>query len=101
MHFLIGVDYFLVFFCRHETPTDPNDPLANQNMKDRYYGVDDPVAEKLMRRAKSMPKLETPEDRSITTLYVGGLDSIITEQDLRWEQSISILFVLHAAIPGS
>ena len=37
----------------HEMPTDPNDPLAKQNMLDRYYGVNDPVAEKIMRRAAS------------------------------------------------
>jgi len=35
---------------RHEMPTDPNDPLAKQNMKDRYYGTNDPVAEKYMKR---------------------------------------------------
>ena len=74
---------FHVLSCSHETPTDPNDPLANQNLKDRYYGVDDPVAEKLLRRAKSMPTLDRPEDKSITTLYVGGLDGVVTEQDLR------------------
>lgn len=30
-----------------------------------------------------MPSLEPPEDESIRTLYVGGLDARITEQDLR------------------
>lgn len=68
---------------RHEMPTDPNDPLANQNIKDRYYGVDDPVAEKLLKRAADMPKLTPPTDKSITTVYVGGLDANIKEQDLR------------------
>lgn len=24
---------------RHERPTDPDDPLADQNIKDRYYGL--------------------------------------------------------------
>ena len=33
-------------------PSDPNDPLSKQNIKDRYHGVNDPVAEKIMRRAK-------------------------------------------------
>ena len=64
-------------------PTDPNDPLADQNIKDRYYGVNDPVANKLMKQASTMPKLELPSDRSITTLYVGGLEGKVTEQDLR------------------
>ncbi|KAH7961339.1 hypothetical protein HPB52_008026 [Rhipicephalus sanguineus] len=50
---------------RHEKPTDPDDPLADQNIRDRYYGVNDPVADKLLRRAAAMPKLEPPEDISI------------------------------------
>ncbi|XP_070544390.1 pre-mRNA-splicing factor RBM22-like [Ptychodera flava] len=68
---------------RHEKPTDPDDPLADQNIKDRFYGVNDPVASKLLRRAATMPKLESPEDRTVTTLYVGGLGDKVTEQDLR------------------
>lgn len=68
---------------RHEKPTDPDDPLADQNIKDRYYGVNDPVADKLMRRAAAMPKLDPPEDKSITTLYVGNLGDVLTEKQLR------------------
>uniref|UniRef100_A0A8C4X1V9 Pre-mRNA-splicing factor RBM22 n=1 Tax=Eptatretus burgeri TaxID=7764 RepID=A0A8C4X1V9_EPTBU len=68
---------------RHEKPTDPDDPLADQNIKDRYYGINDPVADKLLRRAATMPRLDPPEDKSITTLYVGGLDDYISEQDIR------------------
>jgi len=49
----------------------------------RYYGINDPVAEKLMRRASAMPKLEPPEDKSITTLYVGNLGDKLTEKELR------------------
>lgn len=58
---------------RHERPSDPDDPLSEQNIRDRYYGNNDPVADKLMKRAKEMPALETPEDPLITTLYVAGL----------------------------
>ncbi|XP_013779352.1 pre-mRNA-splicing factor RBM22-like [Limulus polyphemus] len=68
---------------RHEKPTDPDDPLADQNIKDRYYGINDPVADKLLRRADTMPKLEPPEDMFITTLYVGNLGEKMTEKDLR------------------
>ncbi|XP_059472770.1 pre-mRNA-splicing factor RBM22 [Neocloeon triangulifer] len=68
---------------RHEKPTDPDDPLSDQNIKDRYYGVNDPVAEKLLKRAEAMPKLEPPDDRSITTLYVGNLSEKVTETELR------------------
>ncbi|PIK59913.1 hypothetical protein BSL78_03209 [Apostichopus japonicus] len=56
--------------------------LADQNIKDRFYGTSDPVADKLMRRAEAMPKLEPPEDKTITTLYVGGLGDKVKEMDL-------------------
>ncbi|XP_044728118.1 pre-mRNA-splicing factor RBM22 [Chrysoperla carnea] len=67
---------------RHERPTDPDDPLADQNIRDRYYGVNDPVADKLLRRAAALPALPPPEDKSITTLYIGNVGDL-TEQDLR------------------
>ncbi|KAF5727349.1 zinc finger CCCH domain-containing protein 40-like [Tripterygium wilfordii] len=66
---------------RHEMPMTGE--LSQQNIKDRYYGVNDPVALKLLGKAGEMPSLEPPEDESIRTLYVGGLDARITEQDLR------------------
>lgn len=69
---------------RHEMPTDPNDPLAKQNFKDRYHGTNDPVAEKMMKRASTMKVLETPADKSIMHLYIGGVEEpFCTEQDLR------------------
>lgn len=39
-------------------------------MQDRYYGVNDPVARKMLSRVDAMPKLEPPEDSTITTLCV-------------------------------
>ncbi|EYU26947.1 hypothetical protein MIMGU_mgv1a006442mg [Erythranthe guttata] len=66
---------------RHEMPVEGE--LSQQNIKDRYYGVNDPVAMKLLYKAGEMPSLEPPDDQSIRTLYVGGLDARITEQDLR------------------
>ncbi|XP_065568780.1 pre-mRNA-splicing factor RBM22-like [Artemia franciscana] len=67
---------------RHEKPTYPDDPLADQNIKDRFYGEVDPVADKLLRRADEMPRLDKPEDRSITTVYLSNLSGAITEKDL-------------------
>jgi pre-mRNA-splicing factor RBM22/SLT11 len=51
---------------RHEMPKTGE--LADQNIKDRYYGINDPVANKMLRRVSDLPKLETPEDTAITTL---------------------------------
>ena len=77
-------------------PTDPNDPLASQNIKDRFYGSNDPVADKLLKRAAAMPKLEPPTDRTVMTLYVGGLDGRVTEQDLRYVFSLFWMLYLES-----
>ena len=68
---------------RHERPTDPDDPLSQQNIKDRFFGINDPVAEKLLNRYNSMPKLDAPEDKAVTTIYVGNLGDSVTEADIR------------------
>ena len=68
------------FICRHEKPSDPDDPLSNQNMRDRFYGINDPVAEKLLSRYKELPQLETPEDKTVTTLYIGNVVDMDEEQ---------------------
>lgn len=65
---------------RHEMPLGGE--LADQNIKDRYYGVNDPVARKMMDRAANFNKLEPPEDTTVTTLYVGGLTPDVAEEDL-------------------
>lgn len=52
-------------------------------IKDRYYGVNESAAMKLLNKAGEMPSLEPPEDESIRTLYVGGFDKRINESDLR------------------
>eukprot|EP01018_Ginkgo_biloba_P018682 Gb_31749 [translate_table: standard] len=66
---------------RHEMPVTGE--LSQQNIKDRYYGVNDPVAAKLLNKAGEMPSLVPPEDETIKTLYVGGLDPRVTEDDLK------------------
>ena len=40
---------------RHEMPT--RGPLSEQNIKDRYYGVNDPVANKMMDRVNGMAQV--------------------------------------------
>jgi pre-mRNA-splicing factor RBM22/SLT11 len=68
---------------RHEMPTDPSDPLSKQNIQDRYFGRNDPVALKMLRRADDGPRLDPPADKSVMSLYVGGLDPSTQESDLR------------------
>lgn len=70
---------------RHEMPKDKDDPLSKQNYKDRYYGTDDPVAAKLMRRATERAEAgggggaggaTAPEasDPTATTVWLGGVE---------------------------
>ncbi|KAH9281137.1 Pre-mRNA-splicing factor RBM22 [Echinococcus granulosus] len=89
---------------RHEKPTDPDDPLSDQNLRDRYYGNDDPVAAKLLSKYRAMPKLTPPEDSTITTIYIGGVPADITEKDLRDHfyqfgelRSVSVHYKQHCA----
>merc|ERR1712232_842882 len=51
-----------------------------QNIKDRYHGINDPLAKKIISRLTN--KLEPPQDKTITTLYIGGLNNSITKQDI-------------------
>jgi len=70
---------------RHEMPSNPQDGLSRQNMRDRYYGAGDPVAAKMLARSAERragagpgrPPPEPPADRSVTTLFVGGLDGAV------------------------
>lgn len=61
--------------------------MSQQNLRDRYYGSNDPVADKLLNRAKALPKLTPPDDPSITTLFLGNLSRddrlVVTEADIR------------------
>jgi pre-mRNA-splicing factor RBM22/SLT11 len=66
---------------RHELPEGGE--LANQKLRDRFHGENDPVAAKLLRRANEDMTLKPPEDKSITTMYIGGLESGVTDRDVR------------------
>ena len=69
---------------RHELPKHAvNDPLSNQKLQDRYHGTNDPVAERMLKRAEEMPGLEPPADASVCTLYVGGLGPAVGAAELR------------------
>lgn len=62
-------------------------PLANQNIKDRYFGKNDPVALKILDRhdkqIANMAPLTPPEDLTVSTLWIGGLTEDIGEPEVR------------------
>ena len=58
----------------------------DEKIRSRYHGRDDGLANSIMARAEERmggADLKPPEDRSITTLWVGGVDESLTEGDLR------------------
>ncbi|CAG8432714.1 5696_t:CDS:2 [Diversispora eburnea] len=68
---------------RHEIPEE--NELSHQNIKDRYYGTNDPVAKKILNRLKGggNSNITPPEDKSITSLFITGVEEDISETDLR------------------
>ena len=69
---------------RHINPEDEYDPaLAKQNFKDRYYGTNDPVAEKMLRRQKKTGEMVPPSDKLIKTLWIGNVRAPVDETDIR------------------
>lgn len=61
---------------RHEMPRDRNDPMSKQNTKDRFYGTNDPVANKIIgrkRRQEQEQKSKVEEegyDMARATIYI-------------------------------
>lgn len=59
--------------------------LSDQNIKDRYFGINDPVAKKILRGFQDTKMPSAPVDKSITSLYIGGVtDDSIREKDLMY-----------------
>jgi len=85
---------------RHEMPRDRNDPLSQQNTKDRFYGTNDPVAKKMIwrrhqieegkKKTEALKDEQDGDERAIATCYIrfdtrneATLNIPITEVDLR------------------
>merc|ERR1719271_1885193 len=67
---------------RHEIPQGGE--LANQKLRDRFHGENDPLAKKIIRQGEEQgEKMQPPEDKSITTLYLGGLETGVTDKEIR------------------
>lgn len=61
---------------RHEEAVESGNHL---NIKDRFYGVNDPIAKKILTTIENSKYIKAPEDESIRTLVVSLLD----QQDLK------------------
>ncbi|CAM9576420.1 unnamed protein product [Chrysoparadoxa australica] len=67
----------------HEMPTDRDDPLAKQNIRDRFHGQNDPVAQKMLNNQRA--ELTPPADKGLCSLWVGGVksESGINQEDIK------------------
>jgi len=64
---------------------DEDDPLGKQNLKDRFMGKNDPLADKILKRITHNKEndIKPPEDITITALYVGNVTPELTESDFQ------------------
>ena len=69
----------------HMPELSANAKFRKQNIKDRYYGTNDPVAEAMLERDREKkPSWQAPEDQTIKTFYISGVDGEnVQEGDLR------------------
>lgn len=72
---------------RHEMPKDKNDPLSNQNTRGRFFGTEDPVANKIIDNMKHKQEEEAGVEKSRATIYIRlqgeGPYPDLTEMDVR------------------
>ena len=68
-------------YCPYKHELPPEGPP--QPFEDRYEGIEDPVAEKILKRVKENQGPAPPDDKTNTTLYIGGVTDKIMEKDLR------------------
>lgn len=75
---------------RHELPQENG--LQKQNLQDRYYGRNDPVAKKMLSAAATEKGLTPPTDQTVTTLLFLGLPEC-TDADVRTALIFSAPFI--------
>jgi pre-mRNA-splicing factor RBM22/SLT11 len=73
---------------RHEKPAESD--LSQQNIRDRYYGRNDPVARKILSTHAAEQGLKPPDDISITSLFLTGLPTTVTQESIRTQALQSI-----------
>lgn len=54
-----------------------------QNYSDRYNGINDPVAYRMLSRIANMPPLNPPSDKSIKTIFLGNITNRITAEMIK------------------
>jgi len=60
----------------------PESDLSHQNIQDRFHGENDPVAKRILGRVDKTQQ-KAPEDQSIISLFLSGIEATMTESDIR------------------
>jgi pre-mRNA-splicing factor RBM22/SLT11 len=60
----------------------------DERIRERFHGINDPIAKKILDRVKESNLPKAPEDPNITTLFLGGVQDTLTE-DLLKEHFVS------------
>lgn len=55
---------------------------VEQSIRDRFHGVNDSLAGKMLNKIKKHEKPSPPENQNITTLFIGGVDETLLESDI-------------------
>lgn len=55
---------------------------VEQSIRDRFNGVNDSLATKMITKIKKHEKPDAPENKKITTLFIGGVDEDLEETDI-------------------
>mmetsp|Transcript_48174 Transcript_48174/g.35361 ORF Transcript_48174/g.35361 Transcript_48174/m.35361 type:complete len:105 (+) Transcript_48174:546-860(+) len=55
----------------------------DEKIRERFHGVNDPIAKKILDKVKEVNVPDPPKDMNITTLFVGGVIPEIDEDELR------------------
>jgi pre-mRNA-splicing factor RBM22/SLT11 len=54
----------------------------DERIRDRFHGINDPIAKKILDKVKEAHLPTPPADLNITTLFIGGIDDTLDEDDL-------------------
>lgn len=54
----------------------------DDKIKERFNGINDPIAKKILAKVRETNLPQPPADLNISTLYIGGIDETIDEDDI-------------------
>ena len=56
---------------------------VEERIRERFHGINDPIAKKILDRVKESNLPREPEDMNITTLFIGGVDETVSDDDIK------------------